>query len=1174
MEDGRGFRDIVNCASKFIESGQSSAVLIGVQLLNNLVSEMNQNAESDMTRVIFMQRKLSASFRDSLLLPIFRLSLNLLRDADKNIQSLDMNDPAQRGAVSQSLQLAQACLTFDFIGTSAGTGCSVCDESSSGMDDLVVIQIPTSWRSIFIDSDTVEMFFRLYNTLPLDLSALVLSCLVQLASIRRSLFTNPERSTFLSHLVNGTKNILANQSSTLSNPDTYHEFCRLLSRLKCNYQLTELIVLDAYTDFIHLLTAFTTHSLQSLQQGNNSNSLHYLLALWQRLVASISYVQSPDAELLENAASQVSCAYIESCLNSVENYASCPMQVPIEVSKPPKNEEQTNWGHSSTFPIVSGSRPKPGERSTEDNGARNDTECPLDDSTTLQQQLEQFAVIGRCSYAKTCTLIVRSFDESAGSYEKALTMLDQQTTPDDNLLHVIRLSEHRLAWLVYMVGSLIGSRVNYTNADDDYDSELVCRVLQLMRLTTNRLSLSAQLTASLSSSANLSPVARTSAHKDIAHSPGASRLELATLNFFEQFRRMYVGEPVGRMSRVYQHLSEVLGISDELTVLSIFGTKILTNLKYWSSNEPILNRTLNLLSEISRGYSAMRKLVRLDDIQFILANHSEDNFPFLSCPPDSADIPSSLRSAHFRLRTTFYASISRLLMVDLGEDENQFLTFMAPLTRTANQLIVALLSGAPTVVDRGQLRCSVIGLARDLRGISYSLNTKAAYQMLLDWFYPTGFKMFIRALELWPLDSGVTVSVLKCIEEVVHNRNGRLLFDSTVPTGYLLFNEVSRALNTIGLHIIPNTRDIPKSTVYSVKLKPIMAALNALKVCLSGNFINFGVFSLFREDSLEKAMEMSVQLMLCVDEADVQEYPKVVQSFFSLLEYMVNDHMPFVASLGTSVLYHFLESIANNLTSLDTAVSENCCLCLDYILTHLFKLVQQEQHHHSLQNSGLLNGSDDSLRLVDLDQNAVLLNAGSANQPAGRLKQHGVSRYAVWSSRSAVAETNLMSLIKAGPSSNLGGPSGLTVLQRILVILLSSVAQEECRSQWSMSRPLLVLILLNHEYYLDLRRRVIASLPADRQDPITKLFDKLMEDVEPDITGKNRDKFTQNVSSFKHALGEFVKSSSSKDPSSTDQDGAGDISTTNVLSTEQPSSGEYLCLASAIVQAAGLTSLC
>lgn len=76
------------------------------------------------------------------------------------------------------------------------------------------------------------------------------------------------------------------------------------------------------------------------------------------------------------------------------------------------------------------------------------------------------------------------------------------------------------------------------------------------------------------------------------------------------------------LPQVYLRLSEVLGFSDDLPVLGAFVEKILTNLKYWTCQEPILRRTLDLLSELSRGYSAMRKLLRLDGIQFILANHT------------------------------------------------------------------------------------------------------------------------------------------------------------------------------------------------------------------------------------------------------------------------------------------------------------------------------------------------------------------------------------------------------------------------------------------------------------------------------------------------------------------------------------------------------------------------
>ena len=64
---------------------------------------------------------------------------------------------------------------------------------------------------------------------------------VRLASVRRSLFTGEaERSAFLARLVTGTRDVLRSNQG-LSEHANYHEFCRLLGRLKTNYQLSELV---------------------------------------------------------------------------------------------------------------------------------------------------------------------------------------------------------------------------------------------------------------------------------------------------------------------------------------------------------------------------------------------------------------------------------------------------------------------------------------------------------------------------------------------------------------------------------------------------------------------------------------------------------------------------------------------------------------------------------------------------------------------------------------------------------------------------------------------------------------------------------------------------------------------------------------------------------------------
>ena len=64
---------------------------------------------------------------------------------------------------------------------------------------------------------------------------------VRLASVRRSLFSGEaERAKFLNHLARGTRELLRSQQG-LAEHANYHEFCRLLGRLKTNYQLSELV---------------------------------------------------------------------------------------------------------------------------------------------------------------------------------------------------------------------------------------------------------------------------------------------------------------------------------------------------------------------------------------------------------------------------------------------------------------------------------------------------------------------------------------------------------------------------------------------------------------------------------------------------------------------------------------------------------------------------------------------------------------------------------------------------------------------------------------------------------------------------------------------------------------------------------------------------------------------
>lgn len=65
--------------------------------------------------------------------------------------------------------------------------------------------------------------------------------------------------------------------------------------------------------------------------------------------------------------------------------------------------------------------------------------------------------------------------------------------------------------------------------------------------------------------------------------------------------------------------------------------------------------------------------------------------------------------------------------------------------------------------------------------------------------------------------------------------------------------------------------------------------------------------------------------------SSVQDYPKLSQSYYSLLEVLTQDHMNFIASLEPHVIMYILSSISEGLTALGKHLG-----CLSHaIITHL-----------------------------------------------------------------------------------------------------------------------------------------------------------------------------------------------------------------------------------------------
>ena len=166
--DDERFHDVVKKSSNFLSQGTSEHYAIGLKILNQLVSEMNQpNPGLSSTH----HRRVACSFRDQSLFQIFQISLTSFRhmktDVASRLQEL-------------ALFLRLKCLSFDSVGTSI-------DESQKSLVLFRFHHLGDQFGGFFNTSDIfliiIQLLMHLCQRRPLE-------CLIRLASVRHSLFAN------------------------------------------------------------------------------------------------------------------------------------------------------------------------------------------------------------------------------------------------------------------------------------------------------------------------------------------------------------------------------------------------------------------------------------------------------------------------------------------------------------------------------------------------------------------------------------------------------------------------------------------------------------------------------------------------------------------------------------------------------------------------------------------------------------------------------------------------------------------------------------------------------------------------------------------------------------------------------------------------------------------------
>ena len=336
---------------------------------------------------------------------------------------------------------------------------------------------------------------------------------------------------------------------------------------------------------------------------------------------------------------------------------------------------------------------------------------------------------------------------------------------------------------------------------------------------------------------------------------------------------------------------------DVQQVMNLVVDKMCNNIRYWhqtATGNEILEQTLEVFFELVSSYSSSKTLLGLETVTFLVHNHVGAHFPFLGYDNDN------------KHRITFYSALSRLVFSSSEDMDNMFDVFIAP-----NLQIVEHLSNAPSL-EGPAMKVAIIGALRDLRGITASAYNKRTYNLLFDALYPLAFPLLTRIASTHFADPDVMTALFKFMQEFVHNKGQRIYFDQSSANGILLFRETSTILCAYGSRIL----EVPViSDIYLEKYKGIRLMLNTLTCALTGNYVNFGIFSLYQDPALQNSLDIALQMCIQIPLSDVMTHVKLSKAYYGCLEVLFRNHLDVLCGLDSSIFLQLVNANHEGLQS-------------------------------------------------------------------------------------------------------------------------------------------------------------------------------------------------------------------------------------------------------------------
>ncbi|KNE54915.1 hypothetical protein AMAG_00859 [Allomyces macrogynus ATCC 38327] len=410
----------------------------------------------------------------------------------------------------------------------------------------------------------------------------------------------------------------------------------------------------------------------------------------------------------------------------------------------------------------------------------------------------------------------------------------------------------------------------------------------------------------------------------------------------------------------------------------------------------------------------------------------------------------------FRMR--YYATLSRLLFAEEINDA-QFAAFVRPLDDQFQALALMQASNSLHVQARdSRVQQAFTNVFRDLRGLLTPVMNKRNYALFFDWLFPDKLHLMFAFMQACVDVHAVVNPLLKFYLEFAQNRSNRLVTDGNSVNGILLFRETSRLLQFYSLQRVNDGMTSPMHGAAAASkvdevYKGITTCLRVYRNNVGGNFVNFGVFALYGDDALEAAMDAVSALIVSVPLPHMLAYPKLCLAFFETLDTMTQPaNLALLTTIDVRFFAYMTQALAEAIKSAAPGVAASATNAVDNLATFLY-----------------------------------------TEQTKPPRKALGKAPHCIVQAFTRYPE----------------------ILASWMSLLLNTVLFEETTIQWSLSRPLLPLVLLNRDLFDTYCQHLVQCQLRERQEQIATLLRTVMNDVDLMLTSKMRDKLTSNITQFR-----------------------------------------------------------